>query len=311
MSDVIDLKSLIFKKTWHVPIVKKELFKKISIELSKLFPPININAWWFYLDAWNYSESENYMDFSLKPVYFYVRFKSNSNTTAKEYEKLKTEFEKDYKSVSKIPLFFRNDYPYKMHVDVLKTDDSGCDIDIECYPFLYFNILDFKAKIDKLEKQDAVLSFERHLKTLAIGLNATEIDKTESNIAQYSLFLGINQNWMTATYALQLQEVSITMMAKEKEISLKRENVERILNKNIKEKDFSFAYQYEAFTKEVKRLYDIEIPLLPMWLRKMRQAVLHEGRNPNEHEKNLAVSATIRLLKELKKLHEAETKKTS
>jgi hypothetical protein len=46
---------------------------------------------------------------------------------------------------------------------------------------------------------------------------------------------------------------------------------------------------------------------MAMWLRKMRQAVLHEGHNPTEQEKELAISATVCLLKELKKVFETET----
>ncbi len=170
---------------------------------------------------------------------------------------------------------------------------------------MYWNITRFKAKIDNIEKQHAILTCERYLKTLAVGLNAKDIDKTESNIAQFSLFMGINQNWMSSTYALQLQEVSITLVAKKKGIDLTKENVEKILNKKIQEKEF-YSLQYEAFTKEVQRLYGIEIPLMPSFLRKMRQAVLHEGYSPKENEKELIVSVTIGLLKELKKVYEAD-----
>jgi hypothetical protein len=42
------------------------------------------------------------------------------------------------------------------------------------------------------------------------------------------------------------------------------------------------------------------------WLRKMRQEVLHEGCIPTEDEKELATSATVNLLKELKKVYDAE-----
>ena len=308
MSDTNDLKSLIFTQTLHVPIAKEDLFNSILEQLFKLFPPITIENWWFHQEAWDYSQSENYMDFCLKPEYFYILHKTDSSTPLKEYERLKTEFKKNPNTIMKTaPSFIRNDYPYRIHIDVLKTDESGCDIEIECHPFLYLNITLFKAKVDNLEKQDAVLSFERHLKTLAIGLNAKEIDKTESNMAPYCSFLGISQNWMTSTYALQLQEVSITMVAKKKGIALDRENVEKILNKEIKEKDFSFSHQYEAFANEAKRLYDIDIPFMAIWLRKMRQAVLHEGHNPTEQEKDLAISATVCLLKELKKVYEAKT----
>jgi intein/homing endonuclease len=113
---------------------------------------------------------------------------------------------------------------------------------------------------------------------------------------------------MCATYALQLQEVSIFLVAKEKGISLQMKNVERILKRKKNKNESTFDAQYKAFAKEVECLYGVKIPSLAMWLRKMRQAVLHEGYNPTEKERKLAVSATIQLLKELKKVHYTETK---
>jgi Zn-finger nucleic acid-binding protein len=309
MSENYDLKSLILTRTWHVPIAKKELFDAIVNELDKLFPPITYESWWFYQPAWNYSHSENYMDFSIKLEYLYILKNINaSKPLYEQYQKLKAEFNKNVdKLIDSAPSIVSNGDPSTLHIDILKTDESGCEIEVTCHPFLYWNITNFKAKIDNMEKQHAMLTCERYLKTLAVGLNAKDIDKTESNLAKFSSFLGINENWMTSTYALQLQEVSITMVAQKKGIALDRENVERILNKEIKEKDFSFSHKYEALAKEVKRLYDIEIPFMAMWLRKMRQAVLHEGHNPTEQEKELAISATVCLLKELKKIFETET----
>lgn len=308
MSEDSNLKRLIFTRTWHIPIAKKELFNIIVNELYKLFPPMNFTEWWFYQSAWEQTDSGNYMDFYLNPEYFYIRHKIDSTTPIKEYERLKAEFEKNSKKIiKKVSLFINNDYPYKLHIDLLETDESGCIIEIECHPFLYYNIVNSNTEVDKLEKERAILAFKRHLKTLAVGLKAKEIDKTESDLSKFTAFLGLDRKWMTATYALQLQEVSITLVAKEKNIVLDKKNVSRILRKDIKEKNGFFSYKYEAFVKEVKRLYDVEIPFMAMWLRKMRQAVLHEGHNPTETEKKHAISATVCLLKELKKVYEAET----
>ena len=309
MPETNELKSLILIRTWNVPIAKKELFDAILNELYTLFPPITYENWWFHQPAWNYSKCENYMDFSLNLLYPYILKNIDmSKPRFQQYERLKAEFQKNInKMINNAPSFVNNGDPYSIHIDILETDESGCDIELTCQPFLYLNIMNFNAKIDNAKKQYAMLTCERFLKTLAVGLKAKEIDKTESNIASFSSFLGINQNWMTSTYALQLQEVSITIVAQKKGIALDRESVERILNKEIKEKDFSFSHQYEAFARAVKRLYDIDIPLMAMWLRKMRQAVLHEGHNPTEQEKELAISATICLLQELKKVYEAET----
>lgn len=309
MVEADDLKSLIFTRTLYVPIAKKELFNAILLELNKFFPPIIIEPWYFYQDAWLSSQSEEYMDFSLKLKFFYIfrNLSLSEPPQLRECERLRTEFKKNVnKIIADTPSYINNGYPFNLHIDLLKTDESGCEIEIECHPFLYYNIANFKAKVDNLENQRALLMCERYLKTLAVGLKAKEIDKTASDIAKFTKFLGIDKNWMSATYALQLQEVSITLVAKKKNIALDRKNVERILNKEIKANEGFFSYQYEAFAKEVKRLYDIEIPFMAMWLRKMRQVVLHEGHNPTEQENRQVISATVCLLKELKKVWEAE-----
>jgi hypothetical protein len=306
MSEANDLKSLMLTRTWNVPIAKKELFDAILNELSKLFQPITYGNLGFYQPAWNYSKSENYMDFSLNFLYPYILKNIDpSKPLLLQCERLKAEFQKNViKMINNAPSFVNNGDPYRIHIDILKTDESGCDIELTCHPFLYLNITKFNAKIDKMSKQNAMLTCERFLKTLAVGLNAKEIDKIESNIATFSSFLGINQNWMPSTYALQLQEVSVTIVAKKKGIDLTKPNVEKILGKRIQEQEFSS--QYEAFTKEAKNRYNVDIPLMPAFLRKTRQAVLHEGYSPNEKEKEIIVSVTIDLLKELKKVWEAE-----
>lgn len=304
---VTNLKNLIIIKTWRVPISKKELFNAILMQLNNLFPPITYKQWWFYQPAWNAFDHDNYMDFYLQLVYLYINGNiDRSKPLYEQYVRLKAEFHKNVnKMLKNAPSFVSNGDPQTLHIDILETSESGCVVEIECCPFLYFNITNFKAKIDSMGKQHALIMCERFLKTLAVGLNAKEIDRAQSDIAKFTTFLGIDKNWMSATYALQLQEVSITMVAKKKGISLKKEDVERILDCKITE-GFGFDHQYKAFAKEVKRLYDIEIPSLARFLRKMRQAVLHEGYNPTNREKELIVSATIDLLKALENVYKVE-----
>ena len=110
-------------------------------------------------------------------------------------------------------------------------------------------------------------------------------------------FLGLNTNWSLATCALQLQEVVVTLVAKRKKIKLDKANVERLLNKKIE--DLSFNDRYEAFSKQVKASFNIEMPILATHLRKMRTKVLHEGYNPKPEETDSIVRFTVGLLKKL------------
>ena len=112
-------------------------------------------------------------------------------------------------------------------------------------------------------------------------------------------FLGLNTNWSSATCALQLQEVAITLMAKRKNIKLDKATVEKILNKKI-EGDLTFNDKYEAFSKQVETAFNIEMPVLVPVLRRMRTKVLHEGYNPKPEETEPIANFTIGLLKKLK-----------
>jgi hypothetical protein len=127
----------------------------------------------------------------------------------------------------------------------------------------------------------------------------TLIEKAEPtfSLMESASFLGLDINWSSAICALQLQEVAVVLVAKRKNIELDKMNVEKILGKKIK--DLSFNDRYEAFSKEVKRLFGIDMPILTMHLRRMRVSVLHEGYNPKQEEIESIVSFTIGLLKKL------------
>jgi len=300
-----DPKSLIFTQTLWVPIIRKELTNAIYTELNNIFPPID-HGYLFYIQSWDFTETERWIDFTLNAEYCFITAKTRfQQPTSEAYRKLQQEFNKDIKKVvKKLHSFVGNSYPFKIHIEILESGESGCVIKLVCYPFLYYNITTYKKQLDDLQKRNALILCEEYLQKLKIGLNAK--DKSEYDIASLSSFLGINHNWMTSTLALQLQEVSITLVSKKKGIILDKPSVERILSRKIQRDEHFFSCKYQAFVKEAKRRYGVEIPLMANWLRKMRQAVLHEGFIPTESEREQVISATVSLLKDLRKLYEAK-----
>lgn len=114
---------------------------------------------------------------------------------------------------------------------------------------------------------------------------------------------GLDNNWFTATCALQLQEVVIVLLAEKKGIMLDKASVEKILElKRPIEGELPFSQRYEAFSKEVKRLFHVDMPEMLMDMRKVRRKVLHEGKNPTPEEVDSIVTFTIGLLKKLNAL---------
>jgi hypothetical protein len=124
--------------------------------------------------------------------------------------------------------------------------------------------------------------------------------ESEQRMTECAAFMGLDDNWFSATSALQLQEVAVTLVAQKKGITLSRESVERILSKRVE--NLSFNEQYEAFSKHVKDVSGIEMPILTAHLRKMRAMVLHQGYNPKPEETKPLVDFTVGLLQKLKSI---------
>jgi Zn-finger nucleic acid-binding protein len=147
---------------------------------------------------------------------------------------------------------------------------------------------------------------DKFFKEVILSVRKIESPEPTEDLMDSASFLGLDTNWSVAVCALQLQEVAITLVAEKTGISLDRKDVEKILKTQIQSKDFSFNHQYEAFGNEVKRMFDVDMPILVPQLRRMRVNVLHEGYNPEPEEKDSLVSFTIGLLKKLNSISSAE-----
>jgi hypothetical protein len=147
---------------------------------------------------------------------------------------------------------------------------------------------------------------DRFFKEVILNVRKIESPEPTEDLMDSASFLGLDTNWSVAVCALQLQEVAITLVAEKTGISLDKKNVEKILKTQIQSKGFSFNHQYEAFGKEVKRLFHVDMPILVPQLRRMRVNVLHEGYNPEPEEKDSLVSFTIGLLKKLNSISSTE-----
>jgi hypothetical protein len=169
------------------------------------------------------------------------------------------------------------------------------------------------SRIDSLlEKLDSAtknrVANVSDVKVLLVDINKTMISKIlpaiserepDEDLVMSSKYLGLNQNWFSATCALQLQEVSIKLVADKIGLDLKQSNVEKLLGKKFESKDFGFNQRYEAFGNIVKKSFDIDMPFLATQFRKIRVKVLHEGYNPQPEERDSLVSFTLGLMKKL------------
>jgi hypothetical protein len=63
-----------------------------------------------------------------------------------------------------------NSIPDGIHVDIIRKDEQGYIIEVECFPVIYMKITKFKNNnFDDSDIQDAKLDCERFLKTIFVG----------------------------------------------------------------------------------------------------------------------------------------------
>jgi hypothetical protein len=92
------------------------------------------------------------------------------------------------------------------------------------------------------------------------GASTENTEQSTANLMGSASFLDLDTNWSVATVALQLQEVTIKLVTEKIGLDINKANVEKILNSKFEAKDFGFNQKYEAFVKEVKRLFNVDMP---------------------------------------------------
>ncbi len=171
-------------------------------------------------------------------------------------------------------------------------------------------IEELRAESDKRQAETSVLQFnakylvDSFFDNVIVVIKKNKPLEPTKELMDSAKFLGLDTNWSIATCALQLQEVSIKLVAGKLAIDLSQTNVEKILNSKVQPKDFGFNQQYEAFQIEVKRLSKIDMPEMTTHFRRMRVKVLHEGYNPQKEETDAIASFTIGLMSKLENICE-------
>jgi hypothetical protein len=142
----------------------------------------------------------------------------------------------------------------------------------------------------------------RQFITTAPTVHQTEIQRLASEMLQNCKNLSLDENWVLATLALQLQEIAVVFYSKKLGIDLNKQNVERILGKKIEDNFLPFNLMYDALSKEIERLRKVQMPILAKSFREMRTEVLHRGYNPKEEETRSIITFTDGLLKKLENI---------
>jgi hypothetical protein len=146
-----------------------------------------------------------------------------------------------------------------------------------------------------------------------VDLNKLTAEIT-SNINQYETFLelmkkaqnlNLDINWVISAISLQLQEIAILKCASSNNIKLNKNNVKRVLGRELKEETkeyLPFADKYDLLAVEIEQKKKVKMPKLTVDLRRMRTRVLHKGYNPVPEETEGIAKFSFGFLDKLKEI---------
>jgi hypothetical protein len=146
-----------------------------------------------------------------------------------------------------------------------------------------------------------------------VDLNKLTAEIT-SNINQYETFLelmkkaqnlNLDINWVISAISLQLQEIAILKCASSNNIKLDKNNVKRVLGRDLKEetkKYLPFGDKYDLLSVEIEQKKQVKLPELLKDLRGMRTRVLHQGYNPVPEETEGIAKFSFGFLDKLKEI---------
>lgn len=167
----------------------------------------------------------------------------------------------------------KHDLPNRvLSINVYQTEKSSDE---------YMRIFEYNINVVRRKIFDGVLGVNVTKQFFPDQLLKEGTSLIIDDLINSAKFLGLDANWFLATCALQLQETMVERLAKEQGISLKRDNLKKILERDVESKSsdyIPFKEKYLGFSKKMKT-YGITMPNLTLALRKPRSDILHGGYN--------------------------------
>lgn len=189
----IDLERLRVRQSFFVPIKKEKLAQLIHHELlgnPKLGGKLHVIT-----KPWTMEMHGDLISFHKSYRYSYILLRLSGLPTLKEVEKISKEFGKNRagKYLETVECI-RGNSPDDIFVNIMRSEERGCEIEVECLPVLYRKIS--LGKIERVEEhqiQDAYINCERFLRTIFVGgLSGTMISKEKLLIQKSEMQFLIN-----------------------------------------------------------------------------------------------------------------------
>lgn len=166
----INLERLRIRQSFFVPIRREKLKTSIYAELIKDYGKQHpLSA----IRQWTIEEHGNVITFTINYGYIYVLLSSPPvKDTPEEVKKRIEEYENKPAGVriSEARKLRRFCLPDKIYVTIIRSEERGCEIEVECLPNLYGVISQLgETEVHEHEMQDAHITCERFLRTIFIG----------------------------------------------------------------------------------------------------------------------------------------------
>ena len=171
----IDLERLVVRQTYFIPLKENQLRDMIFAELNKQhFSYLDILPWIVT------SEHKNCFSFERSMRWLYIDFRVSVGRDRNEIKRLAKEYSKISlkKQLEDLQTFVDN-LPFAIHVRIVRSEDEGCQVEVECLPSLYMKLN--RSVIDHANEfsiQDAALTCRRCMNDVFVsGLDATPISE--------------------------------------------------------------------------------------------------------------------------------------
>ena len=186
----IDLERLIVRQTYFVPHGENKLRDAILTELNKHnLPFLDIEPWFVA------SEHKGCFSFERSMHWIHIDIHSSTGASRKEIRELDKQYLKmDLQGQLEDLEIFVDNVPFILHVRVVRSEKTGCEVEVECLPSLYTKLNRLrKVRTDEFTIQDAVLTCRRFLKHIfESGLSSTLIKEEKREPLKPTVQLLIN-----------------------------------------------------------------------------------------------------------------------
>lgn len=185
----INMERLRVIQTFFVPVEREKLTVSILNELEKYLGKVSVDV-----EAWWVEERQNTIIFTVNYENMYLLLNLPRARKREVAKKLVDEYKGNLELLKRSISGRKECEPDEIFVNVIRSGEGGCEIEVECLPNLDRRISQLhQAEVHEHQMQDAYMTCERFLRTIFIGgLSGTSITKKKMMPPRFKVQFLIN-----------------------------------------------------------------------------------------------------------------------